>query len=200
VVKTIAIFSIDPGDVGYREDIRAIYYNRLSQCLKDAGYEVVPRWAVDHAFEDASEQAGGTFDPFTGARLESKMTQVAQTQIRELEERNHVDALLYVSFPTSRAPFDSKGSVEWDGLTRSAFSAGAHIDSSAHIQGFARTLSFSVRLTDLNNNVLYTKRIGADLLSLFNGIYFLEASRTKIQLDEGRALELAKSALSELTE
>lgn len=132
--------------------------------------------------------------------MQNKTAQAGQKQVQELKEQNRVDALLLVSFPTSRVPFDSKGSVEWDGLTRSVFSPGAHIDSSAHIQGVTRTLSFSVRLVDLNDKVLYTKTIGVDLLSLFNGTYFIEPSRASILLDESRAVELAKSALSELAE
>jgi hypothetical protein len=199
-VKTIAIVPIDLNGDPHEESIRAIYHNRFAQCLQAAGYDVVSRWAMEHTFKDAAEQAGGIYDPFWGNVNEEKLARAREIQTGVLREGYHVDGLLYASFPTVNVPFNHKGLAEWDGVSRSIFVKGYGMDRGTDFWGKTNAISLSVRLTDLAGKVLYSKRAGIDLLSEFTGTYFQGHSWTAILEEEDKAIAPTKNALSGLTD
>jgi hypothetical protein len=199
-VKTIAIVPIDLNGDSREESIRAIYHNRLAQCLQAAGYDVVSRWAMEHTFEDAAEQVGGIYDPVWGNANEQKLARVREIQTRALREGHHVDGLLYVSFPTVGVPFNHKGLVEWDGVSRSIFVKGYGMERGADFWGKTNAISMSVRLTDLAGKVLYSNRAGIELLSEFTGRSFVDHSWTSILEDEDKAIAPTKNVLAGLTD
>jgi hypothetical protein len=125
---------------------------------------------------------------------------VREQQIRALKDQYHADALMYIEFPTVRLPFDRKGAVEWDGQSRSAFTPDARIDRSADLRGSVEAMSLSVRLTDLDGTMVYSRRVGIELLSRFTGFNFVRHSSAQLLMDEDKAVTATKSVLTGLTE
>lgn len=199
-VKTIAVLPIDLYGIGYEESIRAIYHNRLAQGLKAAGYDVVSRSDMAHLIQDAAEQVGGVFDPISGAPIEDRRAKAHEIQVRILKEQHHADALLEVTFPRISVPFNQRGQVQWDGVSQSALASNAHIDRFATFQGTLPAISLSVRLTDLDGTLLYSRRTGIELLSRFTGHYFEKLSWTQVLMDEDKAIAPTRAVLSGLTE
>jgi len=199
-VKTIAIVSIDLNRSSHEESIQAIYHNRLAGSLQAAGYDVVSRWATERAAKDAAEQVGGPYDPIWGTVVQEKLARAREIQIRALRQEQHVDGLLYVSFPTVKVRFDYKGLVQWDGVSRSVFAQGYGMPRDANFWGSTGAISMAVQLTDLTGKILYSKRAGIDLLAEFTGTYFLDHSWEAILEDEGKAVVPVKSVLLGLTD
>ena len=199
-VKTIAILPTDLYETGGEDSIQEIYHDQLSQDLKAAGYAVVSRWTTNQISKEAAEQVGGIFDPVSGAVLEERRTRAREIQIQQLRDQQHVDALMTVAFPKTRLPFNQKGTVQWDGVSRSAIVSGSKLDRFATYEGTVDGLSVAVRLTALDGTVLYSRRAGIDLLAHYTGSVFLEQSWSQILKDPGQSIAPVKSVLSGLTD
>jgi len=197
-VKTIALAQISLKGNTYEESIRTIYQNRITQSLKDAGYEVVSPWTYQHAVTESAEEVGGVYDPISGVASPEKLAKARELQTHALKDVLHVDAVLFAVFADQSVPFDRKGMAEWDGVSRPVFAAGSRVIPKA--TGSVPALSLVVRLNDMNDKNLYSKRAGIDTLAEFSGTGFYTQRPAHVLEDEDKASAAAKMALSGLVE
>jgi hypothetical protein len=177
-VRTIAVSPVViPGDLERPQPVQATFDSLIASQLRAAGFGIVPAAAVAQVLERASAEAGGLYNPTTGALDTVRAAAIDKAVRDELRERYSADALLGARLVTVTAEF-SDGDVVWDGAIQSTESFGGAalrlmLGISKH--GTVPAYSLSVQIKNVAGEQLYYNRGGIEVAGKWTG-------RNKLQL------------------
>ena len=165
-VHTIALSPVGvPGDLERPQPVQATFDSLIESQLRAAGYRIVPVPAVADIVKRASSNAGGLYNPTTGALDSTKAAAIDSAVRDELRARHGADAFLEAHLVTVSAEFSS-GNASWDGASQSVTSFGgmmlqALVGISKH--GTVPAYSLSIRIESVAGEQLYYNRGGIEV-------------------------------------
>lgn len=165
-VHTIALSPVGvPGDLERPQPVQATFDSLIASQLRAAGYTIVPATTVAEIIRRASADAGGLYDPLTGALDSAKAAGIGKAVRDELRGRHGADAVLGAHLVIVSAEFSS-GSASWDGASQSVTSFGgmmlqALVGISKH--GTVPAYSLSMQIENVAGEQLYYNRGGIEV-------------------------------------
>jgi len=186
-VKTVAVATVRmdddiPNATQAKQDFGELIANELTSL----GFQVVPAAEFEKVFNRLRDEAGGFFDPNTGKADNEKYKKVQELCRREMATKFHADAVLYPTITVRMIPF-SQDSASWDGVRESLTGAGwlEQYFGGTHY-GTVPALVFCAGLYDVDNNKMYSKCGGVQLLSKLRGGGFAKVPDQNVLTDTQR--------------
>ena len=156
-IQTVVITSTSiVGEVQVADTTLTYLEILLEDKLREAGFVVIPAKQYAAIWDTISVEAGGFFDPYTGARDHEKFQAAAEQLMAVLTERFAMDALLYPEIWEVEVPF-SAGDARWAGVAHYVSGARGH-------SGDVRAATLFLAVQDTAGNELYAHEAGIEVL------------------------------------
>lgn len=168
-VHRIALGTLATGGLVNSAEVAARYRAMVHERLTKLGWEVIDTDLLNAAFVQASNQAGGIYDPATGKTDPNRLKLVTQIALKSLSLPATPDAFVMISLVRSNAT-QVMGNVDWDGTQQSALTLGPATNGvggtqDVHAgQGTIGAVSFSFTLRDASGTLLVDSHGGIQLL------------------------------------
>lgn len=200
--KRVALSSLDIGDIGQRDEVRARYAGYLRASLAAAGFEVVPEADFAALWEARRRASGGFFDPYTG-RLDAARVRAARKEVLQQLAADHgVTAVVFPKIAMRSANMAS-GSVKWDGAEQTITGGGskftAMLGAAGRYVGRLDALSLQLRIADLDDVTLFEDFGGIHSLSRFEHGRFVDLPESQLFSEPERDAAAVELAMAEIT-
>jgi hypothetical protein len=199
-IKVIALSPVRAAEHPLSAKVEAQYEQALTRALQKGGFTVVESQKYQELLDPFLQKANGFYDPVTGEIDDAKRRDIVTRANMEIKEKYDCDAVLSAEFVHISAPYGDDSIAKWDGVSQRVYAAEHSPMRDNPISGAEPAVSFQVRLTDLQDNLVFEKRGGIQLLreKLSNGSYRPVSDRLLL-LDQALMTRAVDIALSDLT-
>jgi hypothetical protein len=190
-VKRVALSPVYSDDFDAPEAAKARLLKLVPQELAPLNFEIIDSPKVREVLL-AKLMSSQIFDPLTGKRDETRITEIRKSVFKELGAGAPPDAILWLGIDRTTT-LQRGGDVEWDGVNQNVFTRGEVKKSmwapsaTANYQagqGSIKVSSFTVYMTDANDTVLYRSRGGIEVMQ-----------NLKLSYNDAEPVDLAPSEL-----
>ena len=198
-VDVIAVAPVAiPDGLPDAESIEAWFNGELEAKLHEGRFSLLFPAEYVKYWDEAVEAVGGITDPDTGERDHAMVAAAMKNVLDRLEFTPHVDGLFVGTVKVVEAPF-AGGSAYWDGTKQSIKTGNPMKEFMAGSpDGKVGALSLKVTLFDIDNNVLYERGGGIEVLSKMSGREFQLVPRNELLKDQKRMQKAVERALDPL--
>lgn len=144
----------------------------VKKYLQDHGYQIVPSFQFENAWNQAVRTYGDIYDPTTGKVDPATWRAVMVTTVKTLQETTDIDAVVFTDVVSGSAAHDvgMDHMAQWDGVRRkpSYSSTTAQISNDFNWSQTVEVASLAVTIYSTDMNGLFASRGGLDTLQEIN--------------------------------
>ena len=191
--RTIALFALSAeGDVDVPLCVDSISEHAMSVRLAAAGLTVIPSFVQQEIWLRITEDAGGFYDPITGALDEERFEAGVEQFRAELNAKAAPDAVLYPHVWRVEVPA-SGGKAMWDGVSESV---------SYRLGGIVSALSYVIVIEDPKGIPLFVNGGGLGVAERWDSaqLAIVDVPADELCDAPDRIVEAVEIALAPLTE
>ncbi len=177
-------FQLPKGFDKRRDVIQQQFDERLKEQLQYGNFEIIDRDIVVAEYDKVKKEMNGFYDSTTGKILPSKVLEIKKKTFRRLKEKFGITAFLYQGVSIETAYFQYHEAF-WDNHHepyRKNHNMLANAVSSLFVteKGQVPALSYYLSLVDENNETLYRRYGGIELLAKLVQVPLSEEERQKV--------------------
>jgi len=191
-VRKIALVpTVVTDDVPVPEWVQVAVDSLIEEKVEGAGFAVVPAFVYTEIWHRISEEAGGFYDPFTGALDRERLDAAIEKLRQEFRDKYAPDAWLYPEFWVVEAEIE-RGFARWDGVSERV---------SRFFDSPVQALSLVVTLEDTAGAALYVNGGGITVLDGWAGDwtgYIVARSANQLFEDPEKLIKAVQLSLDPL--
>jgi hypothetical protein len=177
--KRLGVISpVLPPGFTQREDLKAMLEAKVSDALRQAGFEVVGSEDYKAALDRFIAQLGGIYDPRTGALKRAQSSAADENARREFVDKDHLDGFVYLSLRETQASY-AAGIARWDWVKERSsgppigptLSGILNYNFKATHTGTLPAYSLQLQIANAGNQVVFGRQAGIQLASYLTDLH-----------------------------